>query len=141
MEHHGGKMTAADEVATLDHDAVRVVNRAFYDAFEDNDIDRLLAIWERSDRVQCVHPGWSILRGWEEVGASWTAMLEGPEQLQFVLTNEHIEVKGDVAWVSIDENILGLGGSATVAAMNLFVRTNGEWKLVSHQGSTVMQGR
>lgn len=137
----GEQMSGADEVASVDYDSVRAVNHAFYEAFEAGEADRLLGLWEHSARVQCTHPGWSILRGWDDVGGSWSAILEAPDRPQFVLTNEHIEVKGDVAWVTIDENILAMGGSATVSAMNVFVRTDGEWKIVGHHGSMVMQGR
>jgi len=139
MTHVGQESTGADEVASLDHEAVRSVNQAFYDAFETKDATQLLDVWEHSDRVQCGHPGWSILRGWDEVGASFAALSEGPEQIQFVLTNERIEVLGDVAWVTIDENILGSQTSGPVSAINIFARTADGWKLISHHGNMVMQ--
>lgn len=135
----GVEGTGADEVASLDQDAVRAVHREFYDAFEANDGPRLFGLWEHSERVFCTHPGWSILRGWEEVGASWAALVEGPSQVQFVLTNEHIDVQGDLAWVTVDENVLGDAGSGTVSAMNLFTRTPDGWKIIGHHGSSVMQ--
>lgn len=139
MTHVGQEPTGADEVASLDHEAVRSVNQAFYDAFERKDTTCLLEVWEHSERVQCSHPGWSILRGWDEVGASWAALAEGPEQMQFVLTNERIEVVGDMAWVTIDENILGSDTAGTVTALNLFVRSDSGWKMIGHHANMVMQ--
>jgi len=119
--------------------AVSVANRSFYDAFEAEDFDTLSSLWEHSDRVQCVHPHWSTLRGWAEVGASWKAMIEGPARLQFVLTNEHVEVQGDIAWVTVDENIIGEGPSATVAALNIFARgDDNKWRMIAHHGSAIM---
>lgn len=141
MYHVGQEATGADGVASLDHEAVRETNQAFYDAFEAKDFPGLIKLWEQSSRAQCTHPGWSILRGWEEVGASWAALIESPQQVQFVLTNEHIEVQGDIAWVTIDENILDAGGSGTVSATNMFVRSSDGWKMISHHGSSVMQGQ
>jgi len=139
MTHVGQEPSGADEVASLDHEAVREANQMFYDAFESKDASRLLDVWEHSERVQCAHPGWSILRGWDEVGASWAALAEGPEQVQFVLTNEHIEVLGDMAWVTIDENILGSDTAGTVTALNLFVRGASGWKMIGHHANMVMQ--
>ncbi len=121
-------------------------NLAFYDAFEARDLDRMSDVWEHSDRVSCTHPGWSVLRGWGAVAASWMALFQGPQRLQFILTNEHIEVEGDVAWVSVDENILGEESGGTVTSMNVFVAADqgrGErcWLLVAHHGSAVMPQR
>ena len=75
-------------------------NRAFYEAFEARDLDAMSDLWEHSDRVSCTHPGWSVLRGWGAVAASWLAMFQGPQQIQFILTDEHVEVVGDLGWVT-----------------------------------------
>jgi ketosteroid isomerase-like protein len=116
--------------------AVATANQAFYDAFEARDLDAMSELWEHSDRVMCTHPGWTVLRGWGAVGGSWVALFQQPV-LQFILTNERVEVEGDTAWVSVDENILGDRSGATVAALNLFVRTEGRWKMVAHHGSGI----
>ena len=56
---------------------------------------------------------------------------------QFILTKETVEVAGDVAWVAVDENILQSTNATTVAALNLFVRTDDGWRLVVHHASPV----
>jgi ketosteroid isomerase-like protein len=119
-------------------DEVRRCNLAFYEAFEARDLDAMSDLWEHSDRVTCTHPGWSVLRGWGAVAASWLAMFQGPQQLQFILTDEQVEVVGDLAWVTVDENIIGDQTGATVSALNVFVRHDGGWRLVAHHGSSVM---
>ncbi|CAN5587365.1 nuclear transport factor 2 family protein [soil metagenome] len=114
-------------------------NRAFYDAFEAGDLDAMSALWEHSDGVVCTHPGWSTLRGWAAVSASWFALFQGGPGLQFVLTAEQVDVRGDVAVLTIDENLIGEGLGATVAALNLFARQpDGAWRVVAHHGSTVV---
>ena len=95
-------------------------------------------VWEHDERVSCVHPGWERLHGWAAVSASWFALFQNGQHLQFIITNERVEVAGDVAWVSCDENLLSdqqVGG--TVAALNVFVRGAGGWQMVVHQGSAV----
>ncbi len=96
-------------------------------------------LWERSDRSSCTHPGWATLRGWGPIASSFFALFQGPQQLQFVLTEERVALVGDLAWVSVDENLLGAQAGATVAALNLFVRSplDGEWRMVCHHGSVV----
>ena len=95
-------------------------------------------LWEHTDRVVCTHPGWASLRGWARVSASFFALFQNSQHLQFILTNEVAVAVGDVAWVSIDENILDVEGATTVAALNLFTRhPDGRWHMVAHHGSPV----
>lgn len=129
-----------DDPATdsADEAAVRAVNRSFYDAFESRDLDAMSDCWEHSDRIVCTHPGWRTLHGWGAVSGSWFALFGGPSPLQFILTNEVVAVAGDVAWVTVDENLITAEmGGGTVAALNLFVRNLDRWRLVGHHGSSV----
>ena len=69
-------------------DEVLAANLAFYEAHEARDLVAMRAVWEHSDRVICVHPGWPILRTWPVVEQSWMRILGGPGRNQFILTNE-----------------------------------------------------
>jgi len=120
-----------------DEQAVSAANERFYTAFEAADLDAMSDLWEHSDRVSCTHPGWAVLRGWSSVAASWAALFQGPERLQFILTNEHVVVEGSAAWVTVDENIIGTE-SGTVTSVNLFTRADDGWRMVGHHGSAVV---
>lgn len=121
----------------VDHAAVSAANQAFYDAFERRDLDVMSEVWEHSDRVVCTHPGWRTLRGWAEVAASWFAIFQAGEGMQFILTGEQVAVSGDAAWVTVEENLIAGAIGDTVCALNLFVRTGSEWQMVAHHGSGV----
>ncbi len=122
-----------------DVDAVLAANQTFYRAFESGDIDAMSDAWLHGEHVVCTHPGWPTLRGWAAVSASWFALFNNGQHLQFIVTSEHAEVVGALAWVTCDENILaGDGGSGgTVAALNLYQRGADRWLLVAHHGSPV----
>jgi ketosteroid isomerase-like protein len=122
-----------------DVEAVRTANRAFYEAFEARDLDAMSQVWEHSDRVTCTHPGWATLRGWAQVAASFFALFQNGQRLQFILTEERAEVVGDAAWVCVDENIIDdMRTGGTAAAVNVFGRDDVEgWKLVVHHASVV----
>lgn len=121
-----------------DCDAVAAANAAFYEAHEGRDLAAMQSLWEHSDRVVCIHPGWPILRGWADVEDSWRRILGGPGRNQFIVTNDVVEVIGDVGWVTCDENLVAPGVTGTVAATNVFVRSSdGQWRLVNHHGSPV----
>jgi ketosteroid isomerase-like protein len=121
-------------------DDVLKANRAFYEAFEARDLDAMSDVWEHSDRVACTHPGWARLDGWGAVSASFYALFDGAQPIQFILTAERAEIVADTAWVSVDENILGGDSGATASALNLFVRTDDGWRMVHHHASQVMVG-
>lgn len=128
---------------------VLAANQAFYDAHEQRDMAAMSAVWEHSDRVVCVHPGWPILRTWPVVESSWQRILTGPGRNQFIVTNASVsmvssgpalttDITADVAWVTLDENLMEGQVAGTIAATNLFIRTDGVWNLVHHHGSPVM---
>ncbi len=123
-----------------DAHVVLETNRRFYAAFEALDLDAMSDVWEHGEEVCCTHPGWTTLRGWAAVSASWYALFTNGQRLQFIVTNEHVDVRGDVAWVTCDENILGGDGASggTVAALNLFARQPAGWRMVAHHASAVM---
>ena len=113
-------------------------NQSFYGAFEARDLEAMSRLWEHTDRVVCTHPGWAMLRGWGQVAASFFALFQNDQHLQFILTNISAECHGDVAWVSVDENILAAAQPATtVAALNVFVRGPEGWRMVAHHASQV----
>ena len=125
---------------TSDEALVLAANQAFYDAHEHRDMAAMTDVWEQSDRAVCVHPGWSILRGWHAVGDSWTRILSGPGRNQFILTNLVVDIQGDTAWVTVDENLVEGAATGTIAATNVFCRSDdGTWKLTLHHGSPVMR--
>ena len=137
-------MARDDDLVGNEHDAVAAVNAAYYAAFEARDLDAMAELWERTERATVTHPGWPTLRGWPIVLTSWEAIFRATPYIQFFLTEQRVDVAGDTAWVTLNENILqGTGEAqsalydATVAAVNLFVRIDGDWRMVVHHGSPV----
>jgi ketosteroid isomerase-like protein len=122
------------------HEAVLAANQRFYDAIEARDVDVMRGLWEHTEDVICVHPGWTILRGWVNVADSWDRILNGPGHNQFILTNMSIRVEGDTAWVVLDENLMTDGHAGTIACTNIFRREGNDWLMVVHHGSPVMSG-
>jgi ketosteroid isomerase-like protein len=135
----GPTLTAVPDPAD-DIEELLTWNRRFYEAFELRDLDAMSDVWEHSDRVVCTHPGWRTLHGWGSVAASWAALFNNAQRLQFIVTDERVELDGDTAWVTCDENVLDSGASGAVAAINVFSRSKaGTWVMVAHHGSPIMQ--
>ncbi len=118
-------------------DDVLAVNQAFYDAHEQRDLAAMGAVWSHTDETICVHPGWPILRTWPLIEESWRRIFAGPGRNQFILTNITATGVDDAVWVTLDENLMHEGATGTVAATNIYVRADAQWRLVLHHGSPV----
>ncbi len=119
--------------------AVLAVNLRFYEAFGSLDIGEMDKVWEHSDRVLCIHPGWRLLAGWEQVRKSWEAIFYNTSLMHFNITDAQVIIQGDCAWVSCVENITSVvdvrASNFAVQATNVFVRGEGGWRMVHHHGS------
>jgi ketosteroid isomerase-like protein len=128
-------MTAEQEVAE--------VNASFYRAFETLKIEAMEQVWAKDADIQCGHPGWRILRGWGPVMESWKRIFENTPSMQFTLTDVKVEVRGELAWVTLYENlnstIEGQNYSAAILTTNMFQRTSEGWRMILHHGSSVSQ--
>ncbi|MBW8484959.1 nuclear transport factor 2 family protein [Actinomadura parmotrematis] len=125
------------------------VHAEFYAAFEAGDLDRMAAVWADgafAAGVSCVHPGWPMLRGRDEVLRSWALIMANTTYIQFVLTGVETDVYGDHAVVTCEENVLtaddenedGFLAGGSIVATKVFVRDGGEWRLLLHHGSPVL---
>lgn len=61
----------AGSMTVSDVKAVEAANARFYRALSRADLPAMEAVWSHADDVACLHPGWPLLRGWDDVRASW----------------------------------------------------------------------
>lgn len=123
---------------------VLAANRGFYDAIEALDLAAMEACWSSGAGVACVHPGGPWLRGWEEVGGAWDAIMANTGYIEFEITEIEVTVNDPVAWVTCVERITssaGEGGAAAAkaAATNMFVLEPSGWRMVLHHASPVIR--
>jgi len=118
-------------------------NESFYRAFESLNIKEMERVWAKEPSIQCGHPGWRILRGWEPVIESWRRIFENTPSIRFTLTDVVIEIRGNVAWVTLYENLNssleGQDVSAIILTTNIFEKGPDGWRMVLHHGSSVTQ--
>ena len=114
-------------------------NRAFYEAFEALDIEAMARVWLDDPVARCVHPGASMIHGYERVLATWKAIFEATEAIRFELVDLEMELYGEVASVHLVERITATNDGAEqvgeAVATNLFGRRDGAWRLVLHHAS------
>ncbi|RYU14522.1 nuclear transport factor 2 family protein [Nocardioides iriomotensis] len=133
---------------TAERVAVERVNAAFYEAFENADLDLMRDLWLDHEESLCVHPGALPVRGTPAINRSWALIMANTPYIQFFLTDVEVSVRDEVASVTCTENVLtaddragpdGFGGARAVAT-NVFVRTPDGWRLWIHHASPVLSG-
>lgn len=128
---------------TSEEQAVARANEDFYQAFESLDLKRMEGVWAPDRDIQCGHPGWRILRGWKPVMESWRQIFENTPQIRFMLTDVAVEVRGELAWVTLYENLNssleGQNVAATILTTNIFRKGADGWRMIHHHGSSVAQ--
>jgi ketosteroid isomerase-like protein len=117
-----------------DIDAVLNANLDFYRAFNERSLKTMEALWAKNAPVLCVHPGWTAVTGRESVLQSWRAILANPDSPRVMCHDDRAFLYGDIAIVQCEEEL----DSGHLVATNMFVREDGDWKLIHHQASPLI---
>ncbi len=134
--------------------AVREANLRFYQALAALDLQQMDAVWLHEDWVECVHPGWDLMLGWEEVRESWTRIFASTQRMKVEISSVWIRVEGEVAWVACTEHVTTMFergfDQALIQATNIFVRRDAppeatgprsRWQMVAHHASPLPAGK
>ncbi|HEV2352270.1 MAG TPA: nuclear transport factor 2 family protein [Terriglobia bacterium] len=137
-------MTPAPTRLETDEDEVLAINLAFYRAIESLDLSQMEAVWWHEDWVNCLHPGWDLICGWEDILESWAGIFRSTARLRVTISRTIVHVLGDAAWVSCIENVTSTYESgfetAMIEATNIFARRQGVWRMAHHH-TTPLPGR
>jgi ketosteroid isomerase-like protein len=118
------------------------VNKNYYKAFENFDLDTMSQIWSNTDDVVCIHPGWDILIGWEKVREGWKKIFMEETLLKFTIRNPNAIILDDIGIVSCVEEIFISSrdtiSQTFIATTNLFKATEQGIKLFYHHSSPIL---
>ena len=122
-------------IYTTPHDA----SLAFYQAFEAQDIDAMMACWADDEDIVCVHPGGARIVGYDAVRTAWEQLFSGDTKLAFRLDQIVITETVGLAMQSVIEHVSSADGTArgAAAATNVFLRTPSGWRMLCHHASPV----
>ena len=116
-------------------------NQNFYNAFNASNIELMIGIWLNHSASQCIHPGWDVLTGFENIMTSWQKIFAAGQDLEIKLSHVDVTASENIAWVTCQENLFSIVSSGVqlskVHSTNLFKMMNGEWKMILHHASPV----
>lgn len=134
-----------------DRELVLAANQAFYRSFEKKDIEAMEAVWSKGMGCLCIHPGRDALKGWVDIRDAWARIFENTSYLEIDTDILTVEISGDLAYVVLIENVLQISGGeagtdrfgsrrleARSMATNGFERLAGQWYMIHHHGSPVV---
>ena len=124
-----------------DREEVLKVNQRFYEALGRRDLELMGTVWVKDSRAGCVHPGWIMLQGWEAIRQSWENVFDPRDQLNIRLSNVNVEVRGDVAWVTCNQELIYIKRNPIMMnisqSTNIFERHESGWLMVLHHASPI----
>ena len=123
---------------------VRAASDKFYSALNrmsDGDAGPMGEIWSHSTTVTTMHPIGGREVGWDQVRGSWEQVAQLATQGQVRLSDQFIQVAGDVAYeLGVEHGQLMLGGQSVTGdyrVTNIYRRESGAWKIVHHHTDAV----
>lgn len=118
---------------------VRKASGQFYGALNrmlNGDAGPLANIWSHSEAVTTMHPIGGREVGWDKVGQLWEQVAKVFSDGQVKLSDQLIQVAGDMAYeVGTEQGQAKLGGeqvSIEQRVTNIYHREAGAWKIVHH---------
>ena len=116
-------------------------NETFYHTFESLNFEDLRRLWENSERVFCVYPGWPPLIGYPAVLDSWQRIMRNTSLIRFSLTGVRAHLAGELGIVTCTEQIQNESGqerhNSGAVSTNLFSyhRQEARWLLFHHHAA------
>ena len=110
----------------------------FYEALQQGDLDRLMAVWADDDDVACVHPGGPRLIGEHAVRAGFEALCAaGGVPVRLAQARRVVVGNCAIHHVVEEVRITAAEGTQTgwVIATNAYVKTPQGWRMMLHHAS------
>ncbi len=112
------------------------IEAQLYEALQNADLDRFMALWAEDEPVVCIHPGGERLSGLPAIRAGFEALFaRGPIAVQTADVHKH---QADTLAVHrVHERVLSSSGNRVgwVWATNVYVKGVQGWRLVLHHAS------
>lgn len=107
---------------------------AFYHAFEQNDLDAMMRVWDSTDDILCIHPMAPALHGHDAVTHGWREIFSGGVDMRFSVEAIQRYAQTDLVVLIVNENIeVGSGKRvAPIVSTNIYRLSVQGWHMLTH---------
>jgi ketosteroid isomerase-like protein len=121
------------------YDSPQDCEDAFYDAFEEGDLEKMMACWVDDDAIACVHPTREEIRGRATIRESWDQIFRADANIEIEI-HHRLWIEAQAMAVHIVHEQLIFNGNRRqspppLIATNVYRREASGWRLVLHHAS------
>jgi len=121
----------------MGHETPQAAEDVFYDALEEGDLDRLMAVWDEADDLALLLPMQPLRQGRVAVRETFRQLFAAVGGIDIQATHLQWLSWGDTALHLLEEQVAGPDRrlAPPVYALNLYRRTATGWRLVLHHNA------
>jgi ketosteroid isomerase-like protein len=122
-----------------DYDSPQSAEDAYYDAFDEHDIEKMMSVWAANDNIVCLLPMYPAIKGLPAIRQAFSQVLDPKGEFDVQVRHLHWIESADVAVHLVEEHINTSAASGQkVYATNIYQKNaDGSWHMTMHQNSPV----
>lgn len=115
------------------------VEDAYYDAFDEHDVEKMMSVWEDSEEAVCLLPMYPAIKGLSALRKAFERLLNPTSPFEIQVKHMHWIQTDDIAIHLVAEEISSPGApKQSVYATNIYRKNAaGSWHMTMHQNSPV----
>jgi len=125
----------------MDKEQILTINELFYKALGTRDLELMKEIWVQDERAGCVHPGWTILRSWENIFQSWENVFDPRDQVDINLSHINLSINKTHAWLTCVQEMVYIKREPSTfnlsQSTNVFEKNENGWLMILHHASPI----
>jgi uncharacterized protein (TIGR02246 family) len=110
--------------------------KAFYAAFQQEDLELMMSVWADENDITCIHPGGTRLEGRTNISESWEQIFSHENGIKFEINQKRVVLENDIAIHHVIESIYMDGElQSEIIATNIYRLSNNSWQMILHHAS------
>jgi len=110
--------------------------KAFYESFQQGDVDTMMSVWADDSSITCIHPGGTRLEGQLNIRESWEQIFNHENGIKFEINQKRVLLEQEIAIHHVIESIYMSGElQSEIIATNVYRRNNQGWNMILHHAS------
>ena len=110
--------------------------KAFYTAFQQQDVELMMSVWSDDEDITCIHPGGTRLEGQTHIRESWEQIFSYENGIKFEINQKRVQTENNIAIHHVIESIYMDGElQSEIIATNVYRKSHDSWYMILHHAS------